>query len=56
MIQINKINNIGIRQMSKCELKETNGGILPLIVGLCVIAFTLGYADGRRDKHAEEGE
>ena len=43
-----------IVELSSEELKKVEGGLLPIIVGLVVVGFTLGYNDGRRDKHAEK--
>ncbi|WP_083692228.1 class IIb bacteriocin, lactobin A/cerein 7B family [Seonamhaeicola sp. S2-3] len=48
------LNYLGVSELSKNDLKNTNGGILPIIVGIVVLSISLGYSDGRRDKHAND--
>ena len=38
------ISELGLKEMSELETKETNGGILPLIiVGVVVVGVAAGY-------------
>lgn len=39
-----------IQEMSINELKKING----CVIGICVAALALGYADGRSDKHEKQ--
>lgn len=43
-----------LKELSNSEKKNTNGGVLPIIVGIIALSITLGYSDGRRDKHAND--
>jgi len=44
------LKNIGVSELKVSDARRINGGILPIIVGVIVLAFTIGYSDGRRDK------
>lgn len=38
------INELGLKEMSEIETKETNGGIIPIvIVGVVVVGVAVGY-------------
>ncbi len=44
------ITNTGVSELNTEEARNINGGILPLVIGIIILSFSLGYGDGRRDK------